>query len=438
LENVECRESKGETPISTVEELKERLNNLREHESIKVSEDLRKFLIENFEFKEPGYDNISEVKNLGLYLKYEGNTLTLCTYYFIGVWWFREKDIYIRVEPKDNEGKFADPILMLNEIMKDQDIVSNKEFQNVFRIEDNASPISLESGDTTFMLFLIVKYINVLERLVRKGLKRGYVFAEEDLNGRVKGKINLKRTYQKHISRGVYTKNYCKFQVFTEDFLDNQILKSALFQASKYVRNLEFQSFTLMNLLSYLSSVFEKVSLRPISDIDFVKVKHSPFFPEYKEAIELARMILKYLGYDPFANIQELKEVPPYIVNMPKLFELYVWKKLKELCPNSEILYQYRAGSDTPDFLIKDRDIIIDAKYKYRYDSKSLSEDIGQLARYGRNEKIRKEINAKEEPILIIAYPVFDENRKGIEPINDYCRFYKLAIAIPYREYQVK
>lgn len=424
-----------------ISEFLQRLSDLQEHKDLPVPKEIREELEKYFDYEEPGYDDIQEIKNLGLFLKYEGKDLYLNAYYFIGVWPLKDKEgkplpnTYIIVRPKEKEGRSAHPIYMLQEIMEDSEIVSHEEFQNTFRMGDSERLIPLETEDQTFVLFIIVRFLKTLERLVRKGLKKGYVTYEESLNGRAKGKINLKETYQRHISRGIYTRNYCRFQVFTEDFLENRLLKTALFLAGRYVKNYDFPF--LNHLIAYLGAIFEKVSLmRAVSELDFLKVKHSPFFPDYREALELARLIFKHLGCDPFGEIREVKEVPPYIINMPKLFELYVWKRLRKEYSDSEIHYQHQeTEGDRPDFLIKGKGLIIDAKYKYLYEEDKISpEDIGQLARYGRNEYIRKKVSKSdcvdEEPKLVIAYPTFKEKVETKEKLGPYWRVYKKPFRI--------
>lgn len=119
---------------------------------------------------------------------------------------------------------------------------------------------------------------------------------------------------------------------------------------------------------------------------------------------------------------------------MPKLFELYVWSKLKKKYP--DVLYQHNANGDIPDFLIESKGLIIDAKYKYIDESKPGLDDIGQLSRYGRNRKIREILLREDvydkEPILVIAYPVFEDSAVKCSEVEDYHNLYKQAIPIPH------
>ncbi len=438
MERAGHRNCEKQTPITSLEELYERVKNLKEHEGIKISEDLLNTLkTHSIPYEEPNSDDIEKIDNLGLYLKFDNGIFKLHSYYFIGVWWLKEGETYktyIRVKPKDYKNRCANPIAMLLEIIKDSEIANSSEFKNTFRIDLQSPFIELDSEDRTFILFVIIKYLSVLENLVRKGLRKGYISVKDSLDGRVKGKILTKETYQRHLSKGIYTKTVCKFPLFTEDFLENQILKSALVQASKYILLINFNNEETINLINFLSYTFEKVSLRQISEIDFLHVKHSPFFPEYKEALKLAKLILKTVGYDPFSNIAKtsLKSVPPYMINMPKLFELYVWKRLKEKY-GSKVIYQFESGGDVPDFLIEGEGKIVDAKYKYIENSKVSPEDIAQLSRYGRNKEFRRTVcgDEREEPELIIAYPIFENEYYEEE---EYYKVSKHGYVIPHYE----
>ncbi|EDP75011.1 hypothetical protein [Hydrogenivirga sp. 128-5-R1-1] len=440
MEAVDNRSSNEQTTVSNIEELLSELQDFREHEYILISQKLFNELLDkyNISLQEPASDNISEIKNLGLYVKLGNDGYKLCTYYFIGAWWLEKRKTYIKVAPKEREGKFADPIAMLNEIVQDTEIANHKEFKNLFYIDTESPSIELEWEDDTFMLFLVIHYLNLLAKLVKKGLKKGFVFVEQDLNGRVKGKINIKKTYQRHMSKGIHTKTTCRFQILTHDFLDNQILKAALIQAIKFVRLMKFEISGLNEIMNYLSYLFESVSLKRVLDTDFSKVRHSPFFPEYKEALELARMILKNLGNDPFSNVSKYTTIQPYIINMPKLFELYVWLKLKGKFSRGKVIYQYNANGDIPDFIVEGKNLIVDAKYKYIDESKPSTEDIGQLSRYGRNKEVRKLALGKHiknrEPRLVIAYPTFDCFNTKCLKVEGYNKIYKVAVPIPYHD----
>ena len=127
---------------------------------------------------------------------------------------------------------------------------------------------------------------------------------------------------------------------------------------------------------------------------DFAKIKHSPFFKEYKEALKLAQMIFKRFGFNLNSKDTNTIKIPPFYINMPELFERYVEVKLRSLYKNDLVAgYGKKNGNSyifglRPDFIVKNRKLIIDAKYKYWFENEisdnNFKKDFQQLSLYGR------------------------------------------------------
>jgi len=418
--------------IKTIEELKEKLINLREHECFCIDERLLSFLTNlGLNFEEPQYDDLKKLKFLGLFLTSK-SPFKVCTHYFVGAGWLVEGEIPIRIFPKDRNGKIPDYLKMYLKLLEDEEIITNTEFQNVFKVDIEKPLIEVKEEDKRFLYLVVFAYLSLLKRLVKKGLKKGFLYKEQNLNGRIKGKLDIKLTTQRFFSKTKYTRTVCKFETLTENILENQILKTALIQAEKFLKEFPFKGEDINYLIGYLKKAFWRVSTVKVYEKDFLKVKKSPFFPEYRNALKLAQIILKNLGIDPFLSFKGISYITPYIINMPKLFELYVWKKLKEKY-GADVKYQVQKGGDIPDFIVNEHNLIVDAKYKYLDLKKVSKEDICQIARYGRNIDIRKLVSYNEdlEPELCIAYPTFEENEKK-EQLKDYFKFFKLGVKIPF------
>jgi 5-methylcytosine-specific restriction endonuclease McrBC regulatory subunit McrC len=55
------------------------------------------------------------------------------------------------------------------------------------------------------------------------------------------------------------------------------------------------------------------------------------FFKEYNSAIKISKIILKRFSYN-ISKVSDTKyKTPPFWIDMTKLFELYLFKKLKEV-----------------------------------------------------------------------------------------------------------
>ena len=420
--------------IKILEGLKEKLITLKEHECIEIdTQQLDVLRGLGINFKEPNYDEIEKFQFLGLFLRFDPPNFKLCAHYFVGASWLIEKEIPIRVYPKERNNKKPDYLKIFLTLLEDEEIVKSSHFQKAFKVDIEKPPLRVEKEDLSFLYLVFLAYLTLLKDLVKKGLKKGFLCEEQVLNSRIKGKLNIKLTNQRFFYKGKYTQTVCKFDTLTKDILENRILKAALLQVEKFLKNSPFKGGKIDSLLGYLKNAFLGVSTVKISAKDFLKVKESPFFPEYRNALRLAQIILKNLGSDPFASFKGGVYITPYAVNMPKLFELYVWKKLREEYELSKILYQHSfTGGDIPDFVIKGENLILDAKYKYLDPGKVSKEDIGQLARYGRNINIRRSVSGNEdkEPMLCIVYPTFEVSKE--KPIGDeYFNFYMRALQLP-------
>ena len=105
---------------------------------------------------------------------------------------------------------------------------------------------------------------------------------------------------------------------------------------------------------------------------------------------------------------------------MPLLFELYVYSLLKKEEKNVLFQTEYTRRRLRPDFILPEKGIIADAKYK---EGKTPDvEDLKQLSLYGRIQKLRNLF--KREPTLVLIYPNFEGRNKtsffSSEPIQGY------------------
>ena len=156
-------------------------------------------------------------------------------------------------------------------------------------------------------------------------------------------------------------------------------------------------------------------------------------------------MILRRFGYN-LQNIEGLKysyRVPPFWVDMPLLFELYVYRILKEKFGDA-VQYQVTGKRNQPDFLIvtEHEKIILDAKYKTKYTDDFVNDDIRQLSGYARDIKILRKLGVAENLLdqtiidCIIIYidqeaPAEIPNDLRVTPIEHFVKFYKVPISIP-------
>ena len=351
---------------------------------------------------------------LGIHWEQTKEVFVLKSHYYVGIWWLptKEGEVYIKVAPKVRQNKRLNFLKVLEEILKDSEVsrfLTGYRGDSIFLIKENAPPIKLEAFDLPYIVFLIVSYLVTLDKLAKKGLKKDYLPVEKALKNRLRGKVLITKTFKRFHSRTDITSNICRFYLYSVDSLENRILKLALWKIKQFLLSPagQFLNNTFLSTkLKELLHLFEPVSLVKISNRDFQRVKINPFYGEYRVALKLAYAILNWLGFEPFEAVTSKGTffVYPYRINMPLLFELYVYSLLRK--QEKDVLFQteYTRRKLRPDFILPEKGIIADAKYK---EGKTPDvEDLKQLSLYGRIQKLRNLF--KREPTLVLIYPDFE------------------------------
>lgn len=375
-------------------------------------------------------NNPNPEKLLGIHWGYNYKEECYQSHYYIGLGWLEEKsNKAIQINPKMENLDFLKIFMdCFNEpkILKElnQKRGKDKKAEEIYKIFFDQKQIKTDSMDFEITPFLILHYLKVLENLVKKGLKKDYIRREENLNSKIKGKIIFSKHIKKNEMMSRQDRVYCNYQDYSVDCLENRFLKKALIFANHYLQknyNEKFENESneegqrnLKNTTHFCLSAF-----REVSDIPQTKVlkqfKINRLYRDYGEALKLAKMILQRFSY----NLQETEEKSekqnffPFYINMPLLFEIYVYHQLKKKYKD-DIDYQFDEGYGEIDFLKKSKNekIIIDAKYKNAYMKKSENEknskeeqseeaklnkkynieDIRQLSGYARDKRVLKKL----------------------------------------------
>jgi len=308
--------------------------------------------------------------------------------YYIGIDWIRENSSYIVVRPKiDN----LDYVQMFMHCAQQQDIY--KYLKDIYHIDFTRPSITLDTEDWELTPFLIIHFLFLLEKIAKQGLKKNYIYREENLNGKIKGKILFSKQLKQNIFNKREERAFCRYQDYSIDCLENRVLKKALVFIQNYSYPFEKKHPELSILKTKLMTNFEHVSDN-ITTHEIKQIKLNPIYKEYFEAVRIAKLILQRFGYS-FSNVNKSKEnkLPPFWIDMSRLFELYVYTKLKEAYPQVEIDYQAHGKYGYVDFLDRTNKIIIDTKYKLCYaKEKYKGEDIRQLSGYARDVGVLKKL----------------------------------------------
>ncbi len=321
--------------------------------------------------------------------------------------------------------------------------------EGLLQIDWDEAEIVIESKDDQLTPMLVVQFLNILQGIVRKGLRKSYYNVTENLNSRVKGKILVGEQIKRNVFRNKFTYTYCSYETFGIDSAENRLLKKALQFTISYVENFKdvFQPNynDLQQMIAYCRAAFETIG-NEVEDHELRHIKANPFFKEYKDGIRLAHAILKRFAYNISQTTQQKIATPPFWIDMPRLFELYVYSKMVEHNPRLEkhIHFQFATYGNALDILVSDpkHQMVIDAKYKLHYQNGHIHDDIRQVAGYARLKKVRKKLNIDDDDDrnidCLIIYPDLENGEDSLSlknllrnEIKPYHKVYKLGLKLP-------
>lgn len=114
-----------------------------------------------------------ENHELCLRLTRKGDDVLARGSYFIGIDWVKEGDLAVQVSPKMNDGFEIDYVRMLNEALCEPDNYDH--LKDLISIHFDKPSIRVNQQQDLLSIFLITEYLNILQHIVRKGLKRASI-----------------------------------------------------------------------------------------------------------------------------------------------------------------------------------------------------------------------------------------------------------------------
>lgn len=379
------------------------------------------------------------------YKEGESNPFTFETSYFVGIDWVVENILPIYVKPKlDNDLSEVNYLKMLFDALREPENYGHLDGLCEISFEKPAIPV--QQSDDLLTPLLVVQYLNMLKKIVQKGLKKSYYTVTENLNSTVKGRILINETIKKNHFNNKKNFSLCMSTAFGTNNIENRLLKKALKFSIAAIGNIDgINTSKLKELVNYIKPVFSAVGDEV--DIDDLKfVRPNKLYKEYDQALRLGKSILKRFGYNISNVNSKIINTPPFWIDMSKLFELYVFAKLKERFPLlKEVSYHKKFNYLEPDFIIKSQDgnvkMVVDAKYKPYYLNGSINiEDIRQISAYARLKKIYEFLDVEKDKIIdcLVVYSSQETQRLDfkkhnfiIEAEKDYMQFFKIGIRLP-------
>lgn len=426
------------------------------------------------DFSGPPEDFMGVPNMLGLSAKRgkSEKSIVLIPSFFIGATWIIPNRCAAVVLPKIEDIDFMEMFTYALQLGTPDE---RQYFSKCYGIDIDSPEIEVKSELNIITPLIMLHFISLLEEITKNGLKKGYVTNECNLKSKIKGRI----LFSPHLSSNIIPKKedraYCRFSEYTADIPENRLLKKALVfvQASiyKYTAYSDSDGYgklpvsvRINRLLSYFRGISDNVS---ISDVQ--KSKANKLYSSYTESIRLAKLILRCLDNDvareSYSN--EKCKVKPFWIDMPRLYEMYVYGKLLEMTKTvkdlreEEIIFQCNGYMQTAaDFVFVNNAIILDAKYKPSYDNsnKGLIHDVREISGYCRDVAILNQMKLNYEgPIKsVIIYPpviwsgsennskdsqIMDERSQKeenleskLKKIEHYKEFYKMPIDIPLKK----
>ena len=230
--------------------------------------------------------------------------------YYIGALWLVKHHKFVYIEPKMNKKQIAEGSPIQEEEWAEIDYLKMlfsiagldpKDTQDLIKIYWDEPPITIEQQKDTLTPFLMVQFLLLLKRIVRKGLKKSYYTVEENLNNHIKGKIQLAKHLKQNVFKNKLTAHVCRYQEFGMDSLENRFLKKVL-QFIISFKNTHANYFagndkSICELITYCSPFFELIS-EEIDVENLKKLTPNTFFKEYEESIRIGQHILKRFSYN--------------------------------------------------------------------------------------------------------------------------------------------
>lgn len=190
-----------------------------------------------------------------------------------------------------------------------------------------------------------LSFVSSCYGLCKKGLKKTMYHQEENYASKVRGKIDVKKNIRENTCKGRSDRFYCRFIDFTEDNIENRILKATLIRCKEIIGRRFEPSSEISKRLAYCMNSFRRVKTVRIKTSDFNGADASGLYMYYKPLLQQARCIYsqKYYAYKNESGESITKSVftIPYMINMESLFEFYARIVLKRAIGEKYYLESY-------------------------------------------------------------------------------------------------
>ena len=259
------------------------------------------------------------------------------------------------------------------------------------------SPVEALGGDT-FLDALGALFLERLQQLVRRGLRKDYR-TRQSREQYLRGRLDV----QRQLSRGQIapTRFDVEYQELTHDTVENQAIVYATHLLTRLV-----DDRTLQQSLHQLEEQFRReVTLRPVRVAELEGIHLDRLSRYYEDILRLAELVIRSTFVD---NLQSgTRESYGILVNMNRVFEAAVERAVRDAIRGTDMAIEVQSRLDPlvtggnpqinmrPDFVVKGSDgrirLVGDAKWKtgrlaqsdiYQLTSYQLADDVPGLLCY--------------------------------------------------------
>ena len=252
-----------------------------------------------------------------------------------------------------------------------------------------AEGFSFKSGRSMFFAVLAAHYARLLHDLCRRDFRRYFQPKEDELRGRVRGRIHM-AGHVRNAIRGRESRIPCRWEEFTSDNWDNRLLFGAVRRLERSAASFapeaaRFVSTKFLGLEPWFSSVEEV----PVRLPDFNKARLWRTSRYYRSALAWARLIIGGLTRPVTGG-----SASPLVIDANDAFERFA-KILTRAAVNQVGNGTWNVPQGRVDFLFahpnykREPDLVIlsgqatvavgDAKYKDILDQRLTSGELGDL-----------------------------------------------------------
>ena len=137
----------------------------------------------------------------------------------------------------------------------------------IFYFFENESPLKVDDGiSEENSVITVTVFLKLLSLLCKKPLFGRMIKNEENIVGKVKGKVIIEKNIRQNTMHGRNERFYCRYLHFSNDIKENQILKAALLKAKRFITDYYGDYSKDNNNYSKMISYCSR-SLRNVSDI---------------------------------------------------------------------------------------------------------------------------------------------------------------------------